>query len=336
MKKKIIVLAIAAAMLFTGCGSAKDGNSADKNAGKNTGKSIETTITVGGKTHTFSAKEGISDFEDIQFGASAGMNRDTFFVVENGNIIRDKEISKDAIQAIYPTDIRMINPVLCPSFTITDDGRRIIGYRTLETKVIGNFDPDVALFEFEFVNDFSYMGITQESEEKDILAAGFKPFVKQGCYINIYSPTPVDWDDVAKDYDKFVEEEISNAKILMDPKRAFSYGDYYYLAWMLSPIDYMKNDLGFDNADAKNESYEKNFCNNQPASDNVFKDVHVNLLAIAKEMKMVNEGDIEYFIVSVVTTEESKCSPSWGTTCTIMVFSTEENVKSWLEGWGMM
>lgn len=351
MKKKLLALTMAFAMLLTGCGSAEDDDSND--ASSNPIDSIDASVIaknanmdpmrfeVAGQTYQLSAKDGVEDFNEIPnmvrvIAKDAMASELSYFVVENG-IPTDEEVSMEEACLMLPWGQVPAGRLVYIRGQLTTDNGYVLVANDLSVSSAAQrygFDCNAAMTSFMLVNDFSYLGIHQDSSEAEIVKAGFQPGYQASSYFYIYSTKAPDYEEIDETFNELCDAEVTNALINKDP---FEYTDYmgqYILASGFNGADYSKFDVGFNGDKEYWSAFAKNYGQNAP--EDCYKIYREFSMAIGQQLMYLEDSDIDCFIIVEVDVEdtERRLNAFEGNTCTITIVTDKDNVMNWPEKWG--
>lgn len=298
-------------------------------------------LTVNGKDFDMSSTDFINSLSDmplaVQVNNSTRKGReegtsDPKYYRAKGYKLTDEEISEEEAGAIFgyymglaevgedntiskinfvegATDILAIKGLIKIDDDITVTG---MGYNN-------HYGPDAdnelnlyGCIKLSFIDNYKMDGLDKESSKEDIEKSGYKPSAIEDIYYDIYSPAGVDWDAIQNDYEDLKAEKLNNAEVMRDAyKGKIDYGPELLASYGLINSPLCNNDKNRDLSISGSKDLYKEITK-QKRPDNSYKynkeydDYALSQFAFAKQMHLLNTGEIDYFIVKEFDTTSAK------------------------------
>ena len=169
-------------------------------------------------------------------------------VLEHG-MCTGKEIELNEIYSIPDrTEIGRGTLILANKGTLqANNGYELYACNYREVKLMATmFETDLAIYRDSFLNDFKYMGVTQDSDILEIENNGFRPSFRENVYYNIYSSKATDWEEICDTFQTLKSISVTNQMIQENSTDYIPYGKQYIACSSFDGIDWTKFDMGFD------------------------------------------------------------------------------------------
>ena len=257
-------------------------------ASSNTGR-----VQVGGTWYNYSAESGIENFSDIENGVYWNVMGSLRYAEEGADEWTETSPLRDTPMAL------------------------IYGSNELR-----NFEEyEVACYTFMFAEDFKTGdGITDSSSEQEIEQKGYFDyglFATPNGYCQFYTEDAVlDWDAIADDMELLEEENDFDE---------LDYGDYIGESsldfWRFAVRDGIDSYMDYDDV---LEFLEDDMWEDYGSPEEII----TSQLAFAKLFYLLEEGEIDYFIINDVRCNED------GNVLTVRFYVKEDTSEDWYENMG--
>ena len=361
MKKCICIIALVMCFGLSACGVGDTKNDNEFSSQNETGQLVEDNylekteseektelkeekdpfiVTVAGENYRITAEDGIQNYGKMPNVARAfsgyvngGLvkQREPYGQVLEQGMRSGREIELDEIYSIPDkTEIGRGSLIQAHRGTLQSSNGYELDVRSYRdvTLPATTFETDLAIYNACFLNDFNYMGVTQDSTISEIEDNGFRPSYRENVYYNIYSLKATDWEEICDTYQTLRSIPVTNKMIQENPTDYIPYGKQYIACGSFDSFDWTQFDMGFDGEGGA-------FCDEGYVKENANEYYREMYMAIGQQWYYMDCGDIDYFLVVEMQTPGYKYGKFFEkNTCHIYIFTSIENVSSWPEKWG--
>lgn len=332
------------------------------------------SLKLEGKNYTFSYEEGIKGlsemptcvqtFEDI---TEASEHRAQFkgYYRTKGYSILDEQVDEGKEGAILGSALINGSDVsegkIMSSYCFgarssiydnTLSSGNTIGSEIRYNQYSDGSECEYSVLKLTFTDDYELDGVTNQSDLETILSKGYRQGSVEDVYYNIYSEKSIDFNSIDSDYEQLFESGLTNDSIRNGGLDEYiPYGDEYIGVFSYingQDTDAMRRSYAIDSQQAAQYSAR---CNPQYGYSD-YSDTVKMTLSLASQLYLLNNGDIDYFVLAQIDTNDIEDEMSYGwyypiyspengthmyddNVLSLYIITSKDNYVGWLEkaGW---